>query len=78
MPKYEMVSQGWTPLHVAACHKQHIVQLLATNLDKVQSLLQHSRQDNRQHFALKRLAPNLQCMQTCTFSNLDLDAKCSN
>lgn len=53
MPNCEVVPQGWTPLHVATCHKEHTVQLLASDLDKVQSLLQHRKQDNCQHLDLK-------------------------
>lgn len=49
MPNGKAGLQGWTPLHVASCHKECIVELLASNLDKVQPLLQHSKQDNFEH-----------------------------
>ncbi|KAL0027489.1 hypothetical protein WJX77_005272 [Trebouxia sp. C0004] len=50
--------QGWTPLHVATCHKAHIVQLLSSNLDKVWAL-QHSKHDNFQHCDLKPLGQDI-------------------
>ncbi len=64
MPKHEVVPQGWTPLHVATCHKEHVVQLLASNVDKVQSLLQHSKQCNCQHIDLKYLGQDIDAVHT--------------
>ncbi len=75
MPNCEVVPQGWTPLHVATCHKEHIVQLLASNLDKVQSLLQHSKQDNCQHFDLRYLGQDIDAVHAdlhLPSSNLDV------
>lgn len=59
MPNCEVARQGWTPLHVATCHKKRNVQLLSSHLDKVQSLLQHSKHDKFQHLDLEHLGQDI-------------------